>query len=195
MTDSGASASPRDREPVNGDSGQSENRASSARTVSNDAASEQPTMKAAQPPVTTDANPGAIPAQTLDPGSVRLVNDLLEAIGEPGAGLVIAVRGLRNQSRTPGDEMTTLRERLHQLLAAAGEPRGLRLTLDEPTDADYTLSGTVYLVNRDGFDQWEIYLALRPAEANWTIWRNDDPVRLMRQQRAAGDALLVAPRR
>lgn len=146
----------------------------------------------------TEARAGAIPPETIDAGSERLVLDIIEAIGEPASptsGVVIVVRDFRNQSRTPGDEMAVLRERIHRLLAAAGEPRGLRITLDPSAECDYTLGGTVYLVNRDGFDQWEIYFALRPAEANWTIWRNDDPVRMMRQQRAAGDALMVAPRR
>lgn len=141
---------------------------------------------------TADERPKQRDRVIADRGAAQLIGLMKESLGTDADGSYrtsIAVRALRNQSRTNANEIEALRGRMVALLNAASTDDTLRFT-HEVTDAtEYTLGGTVYLIQRDGFDQWELYLALRPVDANWTIWRNDDPVRMLRQKRAGGDSM------
>lgn len=143
--------------------------------------------------------PAAVPADAVDDGAALLVESMREAIGLDSAqaaashGVEIAIRSLRNQSRGTAEELRVLRSRLLAVLGAAAEGRFLRF-VDEPTaQTEYTLSGSVYLIERGGDDFWELYLALRPSGANWRIWKNADPIRLEREKQMAGDDLIEYP--
>jgi len=63
---------------------------------------------------------------------------------------------------------------------------------DAAEAARYELHGTAYLVTARGFDQWELYLSLRPAGQAWTIWRADAAVRMLRQPRP-GEPEIILP--
>ena len=56
-------------------------------------------------------------------------------------------------------------------------------TTDVDQPVHYQLLGTAYLVTAEGFDQWELFLRLSPAEDAWTIWQPAVPVRVLRQPR------------
>jgi len=144
------------------------------------------------PHLTAAGDQGARERAVVDRGAAQLVAMMKEALGageDAAFRTSIAIRSLRNQSRTPAEEVEELRDRLAALLNAASTDEGLRFTREVTDATEYTLGATVYLIQRDGFDQYEIYCALRPVDANWTIWRNDDPVRMLRQKRAGGDAI------
>jgi len=135
----------------------------------------------------------------IDPGAYTLVAGMANALGEAAArpgGPMVAVRAFRNQSRSTADEIAEVRSRVIDLLQSASTVDGrVRFTIDDAPEAEYTLGATVYLITRDGFDQWELYLSLRPVGANWTVWRNDQPVRLLRQRIARNDGLLYVGER
>lgn len=132
----------------------------------------------------------------VDPGAAEVIRAMKTALGlseSPEFTTSIALRSFRNQSRTAPEEIDELRDRVLALLAAGGESEGLRVTPAQDEQTEYTLAATIYLIQRDGFDQWEIYFALRPVDANWTIWRNDNPIRMFRQLKSGGDAMQVMP--
>lgn len=120
---------------------------------------------------------------------------LAEVIGVPQHPddeiIWVSVAAMRNFSRTSSTEFSAMRERLAQLLNSAGEPHRLRFTTDRELSTSYALAGTAYLINANGFDQWELYFSLKPAEAEWTMWRNDLPIRLLRQERVREQQLFV----
>jgi hypothetical protein len=96
-----------------------------------------------------------------------------------GGSARVGVRRLRNQSHSTPSEFNAFRRRLADLLASA-DARMEFVTADgEPVD--YELHGTAYLVSRDGTDQWELYLSLRPAGSSWTVWKASGPTRVLRQ--------------
>ena len=129
-------------------------------------------------------------AAEADPGAALLVEAMRTAIGVDERAVKeveIAFRSLRNQSRGTAEELRILRARLLAILGIAGEGRQIRF-VDEPTEfTEYTLGGSVYLIDRGGEPFWELYLALRPQGANWRIWKNADPIRLEREKKMAGD--------
>lgn len=125
----------------------------------------------------------------IDPGAAALVAQIVSAIGSDLRGqdrVEIALRGLRNQSRAGAEEVEAVRSRILTLLEPAGGQTVIRFTEGESPRTRYTLGGTVYLIQRDGVEHWEIFFALRPAGANWRIWKNAEPVRLERIRATAG---------
>jgi len=136
--------------------------------------------------VLPDAEDETPAAHAPDPGAVALVATIERAIGAEQIatdGTLVAVESFRNQSRAPHDELEELRRRIVTLLAPAAEGRSIRFSGERSEETEYTLGGTAYLLTRDGFDQWEVYFALKPRGANWSVWRNHEPVRLLRQPR------------
>jgi hypothetical protein len=128
--------------------------------------------------------------QATDPGADALVESIREELGPAVDSSPVAVRvgvaGLRNQSHASEAEFVGLRLDLADLLtrsglAPDGGPPIHFVTTDE--DLDYELSGGAYLAVRDGIDQWELYLVLRPTGRAWVIWRAEGPIRMPRMPR------------
>ena len=122
-----------------------------------------------------------------DPGSFILAETLARVIGLESHAknsntrrTVIAMRPLRNQSRAARKEVKQLESRLLTLLQQVDDEVGIKFVASETGATEYTLGGTVYVINRDGYDHFEMYLSLRPHGANWTMWQNDSPVRIRR---------------
>jgi hypothetical protein len=129
-------------------------------------------------------------SRAIDRGAAQVIGMMREALRTddiPNFRTSIAIRALRNQSRTSSQEIEDLRDRLVSLLDASSDDGSLTFTREVNDATEYTLGTTVYLIQRDGFDQWEMYFALRPIDANWTIWRNEEPVRMLRQRRPNGN--------
>lgn len=118
----------------------------------------------------------------------------LTIAGERSFGeILVRLDTLRNQSHASHREFETLLERLAEHLSRAGAagrvPMRFVVTPDEPVD--YEMGGAVYLVTSAGFDQWELYLNLRPADGRRMIWSADGPVRMLRQPRGGVDPIYV----
>jgi hypothetical protein len=104
------------------------------------------------------------------------------------------MEGLGNQSHASAAEFVGLRLRLAELLTraglgAAGE-RPIRFVAAGDDTVDFELTGTAYMAETDGDDQWELYLALRPAGRSWAIWEAQGPVRMPRRPRR-GDPQII----
>jgi len=98
----------------------------------------------------------------------------------------IGIRELRNQSRCRHEEFVAFVHRLASLLSSAGRDDRIRFTAEVPEAGDpihYELSGTAYLVTRDGFDQWELFLRIRDAEDGILVWQARGPMRVLRHRR------------
>ncbi|UCD75688.1 MAG: hypothetical protein JSV91_01995 [Phycisphaerales bacterium] len=136
------------------------------------------------------------PPRPPDPGAEALVQALLggmehRPVGEDGTTVVDLAR-LRNHSHAAAAEFSSFRQRLTEVLNRAGEEAGVRFTA-EAGDAHYRLDGTAYLVTADGFDQWELYLRLSPADAAWTLWQSSRPIRVLRHARPGQPQFTAAP--
>jgi len=125
------------------------------------------------------------------------MRDSLAMSGErPWGEVLVSVEGLRNQSHASTGEFEMLLERLAATLSRAGSTGGvpMRFMLRPGEPVDYELRGTAYLMTAVGFDQWELYLNLRAAGRQWTIWSADGPVVMLRQPRGGVDRLYLKKR-
>lgn len=135
------------------------------------------------------------PPRAADPGSIRVIDAMRAAIDEyaPGRRETIRVEAwrLRNFSHAAPREFAAMRRRLCELLSAAGARAAPRIEFVDAEEGpvEFELHGTAYLLNADGFDQWELFLTLRPARDRWTVWEAAAPLRLLRNQRPV-DGLL-----
>jgi hypothetical protein len=147
-----------------------------ARQELGDQAAEELTIEPRRPPVPPE------------PGALALVASMTASM--PGRetdeqGITrIGVHYLRNQSRADTAEFEAFTRRLADLLTAAGRQLSVVFITSYDEPVQYELLGAAYLITADGFDQWELFLRLCPAEESWTVWENDVPVRLIRQPRA-----------
>ena len=141
----------------------------------------------------TAARPAG-PDAAVDPGAARLLEKVAQALETAGrgAGGLTSIRlgPLRNQSHAGAAELEGLTARLAGLLNRAGRDHAIRFFTDPSEAVDYELRGTVYLITAQGFDQWELYLSLRPAGEGWSLWRTEGPVRLLRLP-AAGPQIFL----
>ncbi len=121
--------------------------------------------------------------QQSEAGAMALIEAIRSSlpIGAVGEGDMrnVGLRYLRNQSHAPQAEFGAFTERLAAILTDAGEDSCLKFVSSDGETVHYELLGTAYLVTADGFDQWELFLRLSPAEEAWTIWQASDPVRLL----------------
>ena len=125
-------------------------------------------------------------------GLLRDMRSSLAMAGEkPWGQVLVSVEGLRNQSHASTGEFERLLERLAATLSRAGSTGGvpIKFMLQPGEPVDYELSGTAYLMTAAGFDQWELYLNLRAAGREWTIWSADGPVVMLRQPRGGVDRI------
>ncbi len=124
----------------------------------------------------------------VDQGAAQLIEILSQrsAINDARqdkSEITIAIGKLRNHSRCRHEEFTTLLERLAEQLSIAGRDAGMLFIAEAEAEADFHLNGTAYLITADGFDLWELFFTLHPADASWTIWSAPGPVHMLRQPR------------
>lgn len=135
-------------------------------------------------------------AHPTDPGADALVRSILASLDmparAPGGETRVRVDRLRNQSHCSQREFASLLRRLADGLSRSGRSDQIRFVADAAPPAHYELHGTAYLVTARGFDQWELYLSLRPAGQAWTIWRAAAAVRMFRQPRP-GEPEIILP--
>ena len=135
-------------------------------------------------------------AHPTDPGADALVRSILASLDSPARAhsgeTLVRVDQLRNHSHCSQREFASLRRRLADGLNRSGRSDQIRFVADAAQPAHYELHGTAYLVTARGFDQWELYLSLRPAGQAWTIWRADAAVRILRQPRQ-GEPEIILP--
>jgi hypothetical protein len=121
-----------------------------------------------------------------EPGADVLIDAIVQSL--PSAKhngmdeIIIGLAHVRNLSRSTSAEFEAFRQRLAQLLSGAGESHHLTFVAAEDA-GDFELLGTAYLITAEGFDQWEVYLRLSPADASWTLWQPAAPLRVLRQPR------------
>jgi hypothetical protein len=124
--------------------------------------------------------------QPADPGAAAVVELIAQHLPADrpvdDAGMTrIGFEFLRNQSKCATPEFREFVQRFAELLTRAGRDRSLTFTADESERVDYQLLGSAYLNTVAGFDQWELYLRLSPADRAWTLWQPNAPVRVLRQ--------------
>jgi hypothetical protein len=138
------------------------------------------------------------PALT-DPGADALLRSIRESLGpaviRSSTELRIGMEGIRNQSHASAAEFVGLRLRLAELLSrsglgAAGE-RPIHFVVAGDDAADFELTGTAYLVQTNGDDHWELYLALQPAGRSWAIWEAQGAVRMPRRPRPGQPQIIL----
>lgn len=101
----------------------------------------------------------------------------------------ISLEGLRNQSRCRGGEFEQMKERLASALTRAGRRDRLEFIADAGADdrssqqSQYVVHGASYLVTRDGFDCWELWLSIASVEQPLTVWQPESPVWMLRHPR------------
>lgn len=147
-------------------------------------------------------------AALVDPGAAALASAITQSLAKCSRGsaklaaaaagerdaVVVSLAELRNQSHASCSEFNAFRERLAELLSQAGRKDNVRFISSESSeeahahaagdgddeDVDYQLHGAAYLVTRAGFDWWELYLSLTPADRAWNIWRSPSRIHVLR---------------
>jgi hypothetical protein len=149
-------------------------------------------------PVERPAEPAVAEPTPADPGAdalLRSIREGIEAQVEPSTReLRIGMDGLRNQSHASAAEFVGLRLRLAELLTRSGLGAGgrpIRFVAASDGPVDFDLVGAAYVVEPDGGDQWELFLALHPSGRQWVIWRADGPVRMPRRPRPGEPQLIL----
>ncbi len=154
------------------------------------------------------ARPASVGAAPVDPGAAALASAITQSLTKSSRGsaklaaaaagerdaVVVSLAELRNQSHVSCSEFNAFRERLAELLSQAGRKDNVRFISSESSeearahaagdgadvDVDYQLHGAAYLVTRAGFDWWELYLSLTPADRAWNIWRSPSRIYVLR---------------
>ena len=133
----------------------------------------------------------------VDPGARVLVDRMLQTDTDrprgPDGWTWISLESLRNLSHAGSDEFAHFKSRLAKLLSRAGRDDRLRFVAvrDDQHPLHRHLGGTAYVVTAAGFDQWELYLTLMPADESWTLWRSDGPVRVLRSKPQSGQQVFI----
>jgi len=144
-------------------------------------------------PAEAPAAPQVI-SQPPDPGAIAIVRSVASAIpNRPvnAQGLtLIRMTDLRNFSRADQTEFADFSQRLADLLTRAGREDHLQFTFggSVPGTADsavfhYRLMGSAYLINADGFDQWELFLGIAPVDRSVSVWESVEPIHVLRTPR------------
>lgn len=123
-----------------------------------------------------------------DPGAIALVQAISDRLGTRtfGADGVsrIGLMQVKNQSRATSAEFDAFRERFVSLLNHASSV-AMRGNLDFVSDANqqvhYHVQGAAYLITLDGFEMWELFLTMTPADQPHSIWQGDHPIHVLRQ--------------
>lgn len=106
--------------------------------------------------------------------------------------ILVSLDGLRNHSHADAYEFDALKRRLATTFSEPGRAQRVPIRFVPGTGqpVDFVLHGTAYLITEGGFDQWEVYLNLRPEGESWTVWSTDGPIRMLRQP-VRGDARMT----
>ena len=136
----------------------------------------------------------------IDVGALRLLDLMRDALDREtfdlaGDAPVICIGAMTNRSRATDREAREMRARFSALLERAADARGSQVIAfsDDPEYADARMTGRAYLLVVDGIDQWELWVTLRGDDGAPPIWRNDEPIRLLRQPRASGPQITRWP--
>jgi hypothetical protein len=103
----------------------------------------------------------------------------------------IGVGQIRNQSRSRSGEFAEFRQRLARLFTQAAGDSRVQFTADANARNHYELQGAAYLITRDGFDVWELFLSVSPAEDSYSLWQADSAVYVLRQARPGQPQMLA----
>lgn len=126
----------------------------------------------------------SIPPEPVDVGASRLVASMATVLGDrslPADGAtLISVHGVQNLSRSNAGEFSAFMHRFCDVLTNAGKSDRLAFTDDATAAAQFRMQGTAYMINAEGFDQWELYLTLSPADRDFDIWDAGRAVRVLR---------------
>lgn len=139
-----------------------------------------------------------------DPGALAVAGMLLDAADRsmscPPDRVRIVIGAVQNRSRSTAAEAEAARMRLTHVLDRALRAMGgagVVLLAGDPPAQDgedrFRLDWTAYLVTVGGSDQWELYGTLRPWPAGRVIWRNEEPIRLLRSVRPRGPVITRWP--
>lgn len=135
-----------------------------------------------------------------DPAADVLVQSMLSRLSNRqivNGATRISLDDVRNQSRCGGREFEQMKERLASALSRAGRKDRVEFIVDSTTegesaqDIQYAMQGAGYLVTRDGFDCWELWLSLSSVEYPLTLWQPESPVWLLRHPRPNQPQLLL----
>jgi hypothetical protein len=142
----------------------------------------------------TGAPGPSVPAEPIAAGLVAAIVDAVpDRATAPDGWTVVGLGHLRNHSHAAEPEFRALVARLAEALAPAGIGARVRFVANPSTATQYELAGTAYLITADGFDQWEIFLRLSPADDAWTLRTWDEPLRVLRHPRAGQPQLTRGP--
>lgn len=163
---------------------------------------DEPAVARIPSPPPADVEPISPPPPPRDPGADVIIDALFAAIDHPDQAFptVMRLTNLRNMSRSTDREFDAFTVRFAELLDRSGERRGISVITDDieadaQAEPEFELTGAAYLITRQGFDQWELYLRLQYAGATWSIWEPDDPVRVLRQPMVNSPQILMGKSR
>lgn len=135
------------------------------------------------------------PPAPIDPGAEKVVEHLVRVLKASTQreieAITIGVSRLRNQSRCSDEEFQAMLQRLAAQFTHAGKRHNITFTSDMTAQIAYELRGAAYLVTAEGFDLWETFLALTPADSTWTLWTAPGPVNILRQMRPNQPQILL----
>lgn len=141
--------------------------------------------------------PSPPPPRPVDAGAAAVVDALIVALERVDASaddpVVIRLASWRNQSHASFEEIAQATQRMAGLLNDSRGRHNVRFTVDDDVPADFAMHATAYLVTDRGFDLWELYLRLTPADGSWTVWSPNGPVRLLRANRAGAPQVYIGP--
>jgi hypothetical protein len=131
------------------------------------------------------------PPQPIDPEAQRLIWSMLAAIPSRAVDhdgtTRISVSELRNFSRCSEAEFVEFRdERLVDLLSRAGRDSRVEFTSEASAAGGADGADATKRVGEraeEGFDVWELFLSLSPADENWAVWESRGPIHVLRQAR------------
>jgi hypothetical protein len=145
---------------------------------------------------------GAAVAEPVDPGAELIVRAIANRLSQRPVNergvTVIDLCAVRNHSRAGQSEFAEFRQRLASLLDAAGREDKIEFIANGKRDAKgeggsegaagtegshYRMQGAAYLITADGFDQWELFLSLTPADRDFTVWDARSAIRVLRTPR------------
>jgi hypothetical protein len=143
---------------------------------------------AAAPTATTASAPAApVSPRVSEPIARALVEQMLSLIQDRRVGddgvTHIGVSMLRNQSRATTAEFNNFCQRLANILTSASPDAKVQFTASAGAAVQYQLMGAAYLATFQGFDLWELFLSLSPADKDLAIWSAIGPVHVLRQPR------------
>jgi hypothetical protein len=130
-----------------------------------------------------------VPPQPRDPGADQFVAALLTGLGprqhDENGATRICVSKLRNQSRAQQSEFAAFQERFAEVLTRSSSESNVTFCTgsDAHSLIHYELLGTAYLITTDGFDVWELFIMVTPADKSWMVWQPTGPVRVLRHPR------------